>query len=274
MLKRAMTHDVCIDQILAELLEMGFEFNQVTEAIESVGPHRDKVLELMLNPSHDISKRSENRPASNLRQPSIKDHIMRFGGTKRKSCGTDVCGIASDKKTTAQTEPQICKPDNEISYHISNSGDCEKKTCGPCQSFMEKESISKEASKGYENMDNKLKNHTSHLGGCEKEPGVSSSICESTAEKDFLAEEASYDCKNKNRIEAILQKHFGFGSLKGFQKEALDTWANNKDCLVLAATGSGTHLFLQLRMIFFHFVWLDQEFSSVTLTSKNRNLHL
>jgi Werner syndrome ATP-dependent helicase len=42
------------------------------------------------------------------------------------------------------------------------------------------------------------------------------------------------------KISAVLQKHFGFSCVKGFQKEALDAWFANKDCLVLAATGSGT----------------------------------
>ena len=102
---------------------------------------------------------------------------------------------------------------------------------------MEGVSISQEASKSFENTDNKLKNHISNLGGCEKKPGISSNICGNTAEKEPLAEEASYNCKIE-RMEAIMQKYFGFSSLKGFQKEALDTWSSNKDCLVLAATGS------------------------------------
>lgn len=257
-----MTHDSCPDQTLAELLEMGFEFNQVTEAIESVGPHRDNVLELLLNPSPDIPKRSQNRSASSLKQPSIKDHISRFGGRKRKTCSASVCRIASERETTtAQTEAQYCEHDNETSHHISNSGDSEKKPCGPCPSSMERESISKEASKSFEDMDYKLNGHTSSLGDCDKKPGVGSDICGSTAQKEPLTEEASYDCKTENRIEAILQKHFGFGSLKGFQKEALDTWSSNKDCLVLAATGSGTYLFLQLRVILFpHFVLQTRNF--------------
>lgn len=252
----AMGHDMCTDQTLAEFLEMGFEFNQVTKAIESVGPHRDNVLELLLNPSHDILKQSQNRSASSMKQPSIKDHISRFGGRKRKFCSTSVCDIASEKETTAQTELQCCEHDNEQPrFQISNSDDSGKKPCGPCRSFLEGVSISQEASKSFENIDNKLKNHISNLGGCEKKPGISSNICGNPAEKEPLAEEASYNCKIE-RMEAIMQKHFGFSSLKGFQKEALDTWSSNKDCLVLAATGSGTYLFLRLRVIFFFFHFL------------------
>lgn len=48
------------------------------------------------------------------------------------------------------------------------------------------------------------------------------------------------DCEKKwNRL---LKKHFGYPFLKQFQKEALEAWFNQQDCLVLAATGSGTTL--------------------------------
>lgn len=37
-----------------------------------------------------------------------------------------------------------------------------------------------------------------------------------------------------------LRTHFGHKYLKCFQKEALNAWASNHDCFVLAASGSGT----------------------------------
>ncbi|ONM08504.1 hypothetical protein ZEAMMB73_Zm00001d033732 [Zea mays] len=40
-------------------------------------------------------------------------------------------------------------------------------------------------------------------------------------------------------ISAVLQKHFGFSSLKAFQKEVLDAWFGHEDCVLLAAIGSG-----------------------------------
>lgn len=43
----------------------------------------------------------------------------------------------------------------------------------------------------------------------------------------------------EQRVSLLMQKHFGFSSLKTFQKEALSAWLAHKDCLVLAATGSG-----------------------------------
>lgn len=39
-----------------------------------------------------------------------------------------------------------------------------------------------------------------------------------------------------------LRKYFGYQELKGFQREALEAWAENRDSFVLAATGSGNAL--------------------------------
>lgn len=43
----------------------------------------------------------------------------------------------------------------------------------------------------------------------------------------------------EKKVNSLLQNHFGFSSLKNFQKEALAAWFAHQDCLVLAATGSG-----------------------------------
>lgn len=52
------------------------------------------------------------------------------------------------------------------------------------------------------------------------------------------------DCEKKwNRL---LKKHFGYPFLKQFQKEALEAWFNQQDCLVLAATGSGKSICFQI----------------------------
>ncbi|XP_044475735.1 ATP-dependent DNA helicase Q-like SIM [Mangifera indica] len=48
------------------------------------------------------------------------------------------------------------------------------------------------------------------------------------------------------KVNSLLQKHFGFSSLKNFQKEALAAWLDHQDCLVLAATGSGKSLCFQV----------------------------
>ncbi|KAK1430110.1 hypothetical protein QVD17_12627 [Tagetes erecta] len=48
------------------------------------------------------------------------------------------------------------------------------------------------------------------------------------------------------RANMLLQQHFGYASLKRFQREALGAWIAQKDCVVLAATGSGKSLCFQI----------------------------
>ncbi|KAK3200246.1 hypothetical protein Dsin_023661 [Dipteronia sinensis] len=50
----------------------------------------------------------------------------------------------------------------------------------------------------------------------------------------------------ETKVNSLLQKHFGYSSLKNFQKEALSAWFAHQDCLVLAATGSGKSLCFQI----------------------------
>ncbi|KAL0890770.1 hypothetical protein Bca101_014753 [Brassica carinata] len=50
----------------------------------------------------------------------------------------------------------------------------------------------------------------------------------------------------EKRVNTILRNRFGISSLKSFQREALSTWVAHKDCLVLAATGSGKSLCFQI----------------------------
>ncbi|KAH8968674.1 hypothetical protein BDL97_03G140900 [Sphagnum fallax] len=50
----------------------------------------------------------------------------------------------------------------------------------------------------------------------------------------------------EKRALSALQKHFAYKKLKAFQRDALEAWAENRDCFVLAATGSGKSLCFQL----------------------------
>ncbi|KAL1198027.1 ATP-dependent DNA helicase Q-like SIM [Cardamine amara subsp. amara] len=50
----------------------------------------------------------------------------------------------------------------------------------------------------------------------------------------------------EKRVSYILRNRFGISSLRSFQREALSTWVAHKDCLVLAATGSGKSLCFQI----------------------------
>lgn len=56
-------------------------------------------------------------------------------------------------------------------------------------------------------------------------------------------QELHVDLDWEERVKHILKRHFGHSTLKNFQKEALEAWLAHQDCLVLAATGSGTFEF-------------------------------
>jgi len=56
----------------------------------------------------------------------------------------------------------------------------------------------------------------------------------------------------EHKVNDLLHKRFGYSSLKQFQKDALAAWLAHQDCLVLAATGSGTFVFLVLYVYLFH----------------------
>ncbi|XP_027366933.1 ATP-dependent DNA helicase Q-like SIM [Abrus precatorius] len=65
--------------------------------------------------------------------------------------------------------------------------------------------------------------------------------------KDMLeAQDLDIASDWEQRVSYLLQKHFGFSSLKSFQKEALAAWVAHKDSVVLAATGAGKSLCFQI----------------------------
>ncbi|VVB15242.1 unnamed protein product [Arabis nemorensis] len=75
-------------------------------------------------------------------------------------------------------------------------------------------------------------------------PVVSESSCILDTQLSNGCSEASSTWEKK--VNSILQFRFGISSLKSFQREALSTWVAHKDCLVLAATGSGKSLCFQI----------------------------
>ncbi|XP_047042613.1 ATP-dependent DNA helicase Q-like SIM [Lolium rigidum] len=186
--------DVSADHVIAELLEMGFEFDKISEAIGVVGPCRADVVEFMLNgsggeqrkPSGGSQRRRPDRsarlanPRGKFKQSSITDHIAATTGSKTVSCGG---------------EP-------------STSYSCLPASIGP---------------------------------------EATAAVCsKSKPEPQFLLVNSRGEFDRTGKIRAVLQKHFGFSCVKGFQKEALDAWFAHKDCLVLAATGSGKSLCFQI----------------------------
>ncbi|RVW31612.1 ATP-dependent DNA helicase Q-like SIM [Vitis vinifera] len=96
-------NNVHSDQVIAELIEMGFEFSAVTEAIAVVGPSLDDAIEFILNGPHRSSRGASSNskcPTSTgkaldktalisshsldqMRQSSITEHLQPVGRSKR-----------------------------------------------------------------------------------------------------------------------------------------------------------------------------------------------
>ncbi|CAM0957773.1 unnamed protein product [Alopecurus aequalis] len=186
--------DVSADHVIAELLEMGFEFDKISDAIGIVGPCRADVVEFMLNGS-----------GSEKRKP--------IGGLQRRS---------SDRSTRL-ANPRGKFKQSSITDHIAS-------TTG-----SKTESRGEEASTSYSCLAASI------------DPSLTAAICsKSKPEPQTLLGNSTGEFDRSNKISAVLQKHFGFSCVKGFQKEALDAWYAHKDCLVLAATGSGKSLCFQI----------------------------
>ncbi|XP_077218868.1 RECQ helicase SIM isoform X2 [Tasmannia lanceolata] len=213
-------NDVSADYVIAELIDMGFEFSVAVEAIEAVGPCIQDAVEFILkgsckkntneNVSHGQSSRAytcstgQDYPSGKrampshsldrMNQSSITGHLQSLGRPKRRKSG-----CASDASTSGFESPRVIKEEAHVP--------------------LVKSEVSLQGN------DNLQFQHFS--------PVYSSPIQE--IESDW-----------EQKVNIVLHKHFGFSSLKSFQKEALEAWLANRDCLVLAATGSGKSLCFQI----------------------------
>ncbi|KAL3843948.1 hypothetical protein ACJIZ3_001351 [Penstemon smallii] len=202
-------NDVTSDQVIAELVGMGFEFSDITEAIKAVGPSLDNAIEFILNDSRTnnggastaslhlsnskvLGKRATSSLQSScrMRQQNITEHLN-LALTPQRSKVRVLCN-----ESTNQTNSLTVRAEGpEVSLTMDTSlNHCPQSFMGP--SYCKDEEI------------------------------------------------MGFDWENK--VQNLLQKHFGFSSLKEFQKEVLAAWLANQDCLVLAATGSGKSLCFQV----------------------------
>ncbi|OEL14055.1 ATP-dependent DNA helicase Q-like SIM [Dichanthelium oligosanthes] len=191
--------DVSADGLIAELLDMGFDFDDITAAVGSVGPRRAEVLEVLLGGTGAGAGQARRgggapgRPASSSAQPRPSGKETKLSnprGRFRQSSITDHIASAAGSRDESGREASTSFPCSQapVDPRVLVGGDvCSK------------------------------------LG----------------SELQSLVENSRSDCGHKDKISAVLQKYFGFSCLKSFQKEVLDTWLAHKDCLVLAATGSG-----------------------------------
>ncbi|XP_066364352.1 LOW QUALITY PROTEIN: ATP-dependent DNA helicase Q-like SIM [Miscanthus floridulus] len=199
--------DVSADGLIAELLDMGFDFDAISAAVGAVGPRRAEVLELLLGGSGARAGQARRggglpgRPAPSTARPRPAGKGTKLSnprGRLRQSSITDHVGSATGGRKESGREASTSFPCS------SAPGDPRVLPVG--------------------------------VDFCSKPGPESQSLVEnSTGESDQM-----------DIVSAVLQKHFGFSCLKAFQKEVLDAWFAHRDCLVLAATGSGKSLCFQI----------------------------
>ncbi|KAL6494467.1 hypothetical protein OROGR_031267 [Orobanche gracilis] len=202
-------NDVTSDRVVAELVDMGFDISNITEAIKAVGPSLDSVVEFILHNSHRnsgntstsstcltkdkvIGERSTSslQSSGRMRQQNITEHLKLASGHGRSK--TRVLFDASVSKTNpsmGHLEGPKVSPVMNIGSNLSP------------ETFVVQSSCNNEEVIGFE-----------------------------------------WEKKVKN----LIHNYFGYSSLKGFQKEVLAAWVAHQDCLVLAATGSGKSLCFQV----------------------------
>lgn len=199
-------NDVASDQVIAELVEMGFDIIDITEAIKAVGPSLDRAVEFILNGSH----RNDRIASSSL-----------TGLTDNKVMG---------KRAASSLQPSAKLRQRNITEHLQlASGPKRNKSIDSFNSSVSNTSFLRHVKKPASTVITDL-----HI--CQ-ETGMMPSYC-----KD--EEMIGFDWEKK--VNNLLQKTFGYSSLKSFQKEALAACLANEDCLVLAATGSGKSLCFQI----------------------------
>nr|CAD1827488.1 unnamed protein product [Ananas comosus var. bracteatus] len=202
-------NDVSADLLFSELIDMGFDFDKVIKAIEAVGPCRDDALEFILNGSCDSNK-DQNWQVSD-----------------QFTCSTSQAYPLG--KSLTSTQPHQRLKQSSIKEHLPKySGTRRNISYGDSGNSLSQTKRLRSANLCGQKV-------------IDIDPGLESGTSQLCS---FESREAEMDWDKE--VGSVLQNHFGFSSLKGFQKEALDAWFAHKDCLVLAATGSGKSLCFQI----------------------------
>ncbi|MBA0619017.1 hypothetical protein Godav_028272 [Gossypium davidsonii] len=202
-------NDVSSDQVIKKLIEMGFEHSNAIEAVKAVGPSVDDAVEYVLNGCG--------------RNP--------LSGTTSFQCSSrDVKSLGKRVMTSSQSNGEIRQ--SRIWEHF-------QPTSKPKRSRGN--DVSDGVMSGSKVLPSPVEEH--------KEPILLiDNQFENVAEPSQVccSEELNIGTNWELKVNGLLRKHFGYSSLKSFQKEALAALLAHEDCLVLAATGSGKSLCFQI----------------------------
>ncbi|GMI65368.1 RECQ helicase SIM [Hibiscus trionum] len=202
-------NNVSSDQVIEKLIEMGFENSDAVEAVKAVGPSVDAAVEYVLNGCG-----RDTLSSSTSSQPSSRD---------LKSLGKRVLSSSQCKGQTRQSR---------IWDHFQSTSKPKRR-------------------RGDDVSDGVVSRSQVLHGPVEEHKGpflLMNDQLENAAEpfQVSCAEELDVGSNWEPKASSLLKKHFGYSSLKSFQKEALAAWIAHQDCLVLAATGSGKSLCFQI----------------------------
>ncbi|XWS42390.1 hypothetical protein CRYUN_Cryun16bG0010400 [Craigia yunnanensis] len=202
-------NDVLSDQVTKKLIEMGFENSDAIEAVNAVGPSVDDAVEYVLN-----SSRRNTLSAATGSQCSSRD-----GKSLGKRAMSLLQSTGQMKQSTiwdhfqSTSKPKRSRGNDVADVFVSRS----EVLPSPV----------KEHKGPFPFVNNQLETVLEPLQVC-------------------CSEELDFGSNWEPKINCLLRKHFGYSSLKSFQKEALAAWLAHQDCLVLAATGSGKSLCFQI----------------------------
>ncbi|KAF7805099.1 ATP-dependent DNA helicase Q-like SIM [Senna tora] len=201
--------EISSDQVIAEMLEMGFEHANVVEALKAVGPSINSAVEFILTSARRSGLRASITSTNNSRSH------MGNGMSLRKRDLTSTHSSSNVRQSSMLDHFQSTNKSTECKTDIVDGAPFNKLEVLPGSMSKHKEPFSDI------DVDSNM-----HSG---------SYIVDSLQELDW-----------EQKASKLLQKHFGFSSLKSFQKEALTAWVTHRDCIVLAATGSGKSLCFQI----------------------------
>ncbi|XP_028770859.1 ATP-dependent DNA helicase Q-like SIM isoform X2 [Neltuma alba] len=205
--------DVSSDQVIAEMLEMGFEYANIMEALKAVGLSTHSAVEFILNNAGRDSGRASPSRINNSKFHKGNEKGLRKGD------------LASSHSASYVRQSSILD-------HLQATNESTKRKIDivrgvPFSRLEVPSGTVEEVTEPFSDMD------------------ADSNILSGNCKADSLDElDGSSDWEQK--ASNLLQEHFGFSCLKSFQKEALTAWVAHKDCLVLAATGSGKSLCFQI----------------------------
>ncbi|KAG0482314.1 hypothetical protein HPP92_010398 [Vanilla planifolia] len=234
--------DLSNDRIIAELLNMGFEFVKILEALEAVGPCLNDAVEFLLNDTRyksaslygTVQYTFTGSASPNAQNSSLVERADSLHSMPKIIQTTITDHLPSFSKMKTEISTKSSKP---LFLGIKRTSS---------------RPVSKEEVVSVENHHLKVIPETSQLSSHCNAVSKSWHSQQYGSSWDQLMprlSEIGYQDNVlhwENKISDALQKHFGFSSLKGFQKDAIKAWLANKDCLILAATGSGKSLCFQI----------------------------